>query len=327
MTAIQSAVANRDATWGDAAKAQLEVVPVAGRIGAEIRGVKLAADLDRQTVDAIRAAWLEHKVVFFRNQHHLDEASQEALTTLFGGAPVAHPTVPVIAGSRYILELDSKHGGRANSWHTDVTFVDAYPRASILRALVIPESGGDTVWANTAAAYEDLSPTLRELADKLWALHSNEYDYAARRPDVSAESAQHYQEVFTSTVYETEHPLVRVHPETGERTLVLGHFVKRILGLSSHDSAHLFQVFQEHITKLENTVRWRWAVGDVAVWDNRATQHYAVNDYGDQHRVVRRVTVDGDVPVSVDGRRSVLRNKTPKAPAARSNGAQAVATA
>ncbi len=109
---------------------------------------------------------------------------------------------------------------------------------------------------------------------------------------------------------------MRVHPETGERTLLLGHFVKRILGLSSHDSAHLFQVFQEHITRLENTVRWRWAVGDVAVWDNRATQHYAINDYGDQHRVVRRVTVEGDVPVGVDGRRSVLLSKAPKPQAA-----------
>jgi alpha-ketoglutarate-dependent taurine dioxygenase len=309
----------------DAAK--LEVIPVAGRIGAEIRGVRLAPDLDRQTVEAIRAAWLEYKVLFFRNQQHLNEASQEALTSIFGGAPVAHPTVPVVAGSSYILELDSKYGGRANSWHTDVTFVDAYPRASILRALVIPERGGDTVWANTAAAYRDLSPELRALADKLWAVHSNEYDYAARRPDVSAEAAKHYQEVFTSTVYETEHPLVHVHPETGERSLILGHFIKRILGVSAQDSAHLFQVFQDHVTKLENTVRWRWAVGDVAVWDNRATQHYAVNDYGDQHRVVRRVTVEGDVPVSIDGRRSVLRTKTPKAAAAGVHNAAAPAQA
>jgi taurine dioxygenase len=185
----------------------------------------------------------------------------------------------------------------------------------------VPTAGGDTVWANTAAAYEDLSPSLRALADTLWALHTNEYDYAARRPDASSESLRRYQEVFTSTVYETEHPLVRVHPETGERTLLLGHFVKRILGLSSFDSAHLFQVFQEHVTRLENTVRWRWAVGDVAVWDNRATQHYAVNDYGDQHRVVRRVTVAGDVPVSVDGRRSVLKTRRPRE-AARADSAQ-----
>ena len=295
----------------------LDVVPVAGRIGAEVRGVRLSADLDEQTVAAIRAAWLEHKVLFFRNQHHLDEASQEALTGVFGGSPVGHPTVPSIEGTRYILELDSRHGGRANSWHTDVTFVDAYPKASILRALVVPTSGGDTVWANTAAAYSDLSPELRALADSLWALHTNEYDYQARRPEVSLDAVKRYQEVFTSTVYETKHPLVRVHPETGERTLLLGHFVKRILGLSSHDSAHLFQVFQEHITRLENTVRWRWQVGDVAVWDNRATQHYAINDYGDQHRVVRRVTVAGDVPVGVDGRQSVLQTRRARGEAER----------
>jgi alpha-ketoglutarate-dependent sulfate ester dioxygenase len=290
----------------------IEVVPVAGRIGAEIRGVRLSADLSAQVRGQIREAWLKHKVVFFRGQQHLDEASQESIATLFGGPPIGHPTVPSIDGTRFITELDSRHGGRANSWHTDVTFVDAYPRASILRALVIPTAGGDTVWANTAAAYQDLSPELRELADKLWALHTNEYDYQARRVKASPEDLKYHEEVFTSTVYETEHPLVRVHPETGERTLLLGHFVKKIIGLSSHDSLHLFQVFQEHITRLENTVRWRWAVGDVAVWDNRATQHYAVNDYGDQHRLVRRVTVDGDVPVSVDGRRSVTRKREPK---------------
>jgi alpha-ketoglutarate-dependent sulfate ester dioxygenase len=290
----------------------IDVVPVAGKIGAEIRGVRLSADLGVGVRGQIRDAWLKHKVVFFRNQQHLDEASQESIASLFGGPPVGHPTVPAIDGTRFITELDSRHGGRANSWHTDVTFVDAYPRASILRALVVPTAGGDTVWANTVAAYQDLSPELRELADKLWALHTNEYDYQARRVKASPDDLKYYEEVFTSTVYETEHPLVRVHPETGERSLVLGHFVKKIIGLSSHDSSHLFQVFQEHITRLENTVRWRWAVGDVAVWDNRATQHYAVNDYGDQHRLVRRVTVDGDVPVSVDGRRSVTRKRQPK---------------
>jgi alpha-ketoglutarate-dependent taurine dioxygenase len=312
---------------GNLVQEGLDVVPVGGRIGAEIRGVRLAADLDTTTIEAIRAAWLKHKVVFFRNQHHLDEAGQEALTSVFGGAPVGHPTVPSIEGTRYILELDSRHGGRANSWHTDVTFVDAYPKASILRALVVPTAGGDTVWANTAAAYQDLSPALRALADTLWALHTNEYDYQARRPDASSESVRRYQEVFTRTVYETEHPLVRVHPETGERTLVLGHFVKRILGLSSYDSSHLFQVFQEHITRLENTVRWRWAVGDVAVWDNRATQHYAVNDYDDQHRVVRRVTVAGDAPVSVDGRRSVLKSQRPRTDPAPANNVRTEALA
>jgi alpha-ketoglutarate-dependent taurine dioxygenase len=291
----------------------LEVVPVAGRIGAEIRGVSLSADLETSVVAAIRAAWLAHKVIFFRDQHHLDDASQEALTSIFDGAPVRHPTVPVVDGTRFVHELDSRYGGRANSWHTDVTFVDAYPKASILRALVVPAIGGDTVWANTAAAYKGLSPALQGLADTLWAVHTNDYDYQSRRPEASVDDLRRYHEVFVSTLYETEHPIVRVHPETGERTLVLGHFLKRIVGLSSHDSAHLFQVLQEHVTRLENTVRWRWRAGDVAVWDNRATQHYAINDYGDQHRLVRRVTVDGDAPVGVDGRRSATRSKTPRA--------------
>lgn len=290
----------------------IEVLPIAGRIGAEIKGVSLHAELDTHSVSAIREALLQHKVLFFRGQHQLDDAGQEAFARLLG-APVAHPTVPIKQGTDYVLELDSNHGGRADSWHTDVTFVDAYPQASVLRAVVVPLSGGDTVWANTAAAYEHLPAELRNLVDQLWALHSNDYDYAAHRPQVSDSAKQHHREVFASTVYETEHPLVRVHPETGERTLVLGHFAKKILGLSSADSAQLIALLQSHITKLENTVRWRWSAGDVVIWDNRATQHYAINDYGDQHRIVRRVTVDGDIPVSIDGRQSVTRKKQPNA--------------
>jgi alpha-ketoglutarate-dependent taurine dioxygenase len=303
----------------------VQFVPVAGRIGAEVRGVRLSAELPGDTIQAIQDALGRHKVLFFRGQQHLDDASQESLTKVFGGGPVAHPTVPVIGGTDYVHELDSRHGGRANSWHTDVTFVDAYPKASILRALVIPEFGGDTVWANTATAYQELPDELRALADKLWAVHSNEYDYMANKPKTSEEDARRHREVFASTVYETEHPVVRVHPYTGERTLVLGHFVKKLVGLSFSDSARLFQVLQDHVTKLENTVRWRWAVGDVAVWDNQATQHYAVNDYGDQLRVVRRVTVDGEAPISIDGRRSVTRSRTPRSE--NSSGTRATATA
>jgi len=278
---------------------------VAGRIGAEISGVALSAALDEQSFDAIQSALLEHKVLFFRGQHHLDDAGQEAFARRFGDT-VAHPTIPSVDSGTRLLELDSLHGGRANSWHTDVTFVDAYPKVSILRAVVIPPAGGDTVWANTAAAYEHLPDPLRALADTLWALHTNAYDYAASHVNADAAQLKRYREVFTSTLYETEHPVVRVHPETGERSLILGHFVQRIKGLSASDSAHLLQVFHEHVTRLENTVRWSWQEGDVAIWDNRATQLYAINDYGDARRVVRRATVHGDIPVSVDGRRSVL---------------------
>ncbi|MCU1721140.1 MULTISPECIES: TauD/TfdA dioxygenase family protein [unclassified Pseudomonas] len=281
----------------------LDIHPVAGRIGAEVRGVQLSADLEPAVIEAIQAALVEHKVLFFRAQHHLDDQGQEAFAHLLG-EPIAHPTVPVRDGTRYLLELDGGEGRRANSWHTDVTFVDAYPKASILRSVVAPVSGGDTVWANTATAYNDLSPALKVLAEELWAVHSNEYDYAGAKPNVSVEQLENYRRVFTSTVYETEHPVVRVHPVSGEKHLLLGHFVKRLKGYSQNDSQHLFSLLQGYVTRLENTVRWRWQAGDVAIWDNRATQHYAVDDYGTQGRVVRRVTLQGDVPVSVAGERS-----------------------
>ena len=281
----------------------LDIHPVAGRIGAEIRGIKLSGELDAATVEAIQQALVQYKVIFFREQTHLDDQSQEAFAHLLG-EPIAHPTVPVRDGTRFLMELDGTRGQRANSWHTDVTFVDAYPKASILRSVLAPASGGDTVWANTAAAYNDLSVELRALADHLWAVHSNEYDYAARKPDVAVEKLEEYRKVFTSTVYETEHPVVRVHPVSGEKTLLLGHFVKRLKGYSQTESAQLFNLLQGHVTRLENTVRWRWNTGDVAIWDNRATQHYAVDDYGTQERIVRRVTLKGDVPVGVQGQRS-----------------------
>lgn len=281
----------------------LDIHPVAGRIGAEIRGIKLSGELDAATVEAIQQALVQYKVIFFREQTYLDDQSQEAFAHLLG-EPIAHPTVPVRDGTRFLMELDGTRGQRANSWHTDVTFVDAYPKASILRSVLAPVSGGDTVWANTAAAYNDLSVELRALADHLWAVHSNEYDYAARKPDVAVEKLEEYRKVFTSTVYETEHPVVRVHPVSGEKTLLLGHFVKRLKGYSQAESAQLFNLLQGHVTRLENTVRWRWNTGDVAIWDNRATQHYAVDDYGTQERIVRRVTLKGDVPVGVQGQSS-----------------------
>ncbi|GDY14435.1 hypothetical protein LBMAG53_33130 [Planctomycetota bacterium] len=300
-----------------AALPQLDLARVAGHIGAEVRGLKLHGGLDSSTAAAIRAALYQHKVLFFRGQGHLDDATQEALAPIFGGAPVNHPTVPVVAGTNHILELDSRRGGRANSWHTDVTFVDAYPQVSLLRAVTVPQFGGDTLWANTARAYATLSPELRELADRLWAVHSNEYDYAERsQDDVSETDRKRNRKQFTSTLYETEHPLVRVHPVTGERSLVLGHFFKRFVGSTASESAALFRTLQDHVIRHEHTVRWRWSAGDLVAWDNRATQHYAINDYGSQVRIVRRVTVDGDVPVSVDGRRSTTRIIGPQQAAA-----------
>jgi taurine dioxygenase len=301
----------------DSAIPTTDIVRLTGRIGAVIHHVRLAGDLPGPVIGAIHQLLLQHKVLFFRGQHDLDDAEQERFAQRLGDL-VPHPTVGAVKGTSSILELDSSRGGgRADQWHTDVTFVDAYPKFSVLRGVVIPAFGGDTIWSNTAAAYDSLPPALRRFAEELWAVHSNAYDYAAVRTQATEDDRKHFDEVFTGTVYETEHPVVRVHPETGERTLLLGNFAQRFVGYSRSDGQKLYDLFQSHITAPENTVRWRWQAGDVAIWDNRATQHIAVNDYGDQRRVVRRATIDGDVPVSVDGRRSIARTKSAKSAAAK----------
>jgi len=295
-------------THANGSAASLTIKPVSARIGAEIAGVNLSGDLPEETIAAINAALLQHKVIFFRDQEHLTDAEQERFSKRLGDL-VPHPTEHVRSGTTSILELDSSRGGRADAWHTDVTFVDAYPKISLLRGVTIPDVGGDTVWSNTVAAYDSLPPALKATAEQLWATHSNAYDYAAQRPYATQADRRHYEEVFASTVFETDHPVVRVHPETGERSLILGSFVQRFVGYSKSDSEQLYALLQSHVLQIENTVRWRWRANDVAIWDNRATQHYAVNDYGDRARIVRRTTLAGDVPVSVDGRRSVTRKK------------------
>ncbi|MBP2212810.1 taurine dioxygenase [Rhodococcus ruber] len=283
------------------------VIRLGGHLGARIDGVRLGGDLDGPTVEAIRRALAEHKVIFFREQHHLDDASQYAFAELLGTPTTAHPTVT--SRGAHVLPIDSDYG-KANSWHTDVSFVDRIPKASILRAVELPPYGGSTTWASGVAAYEGLPGPLKTLAENLWATHTNVYDYAAESAehlrDDADERVAEYRAEFRSEYFATEHPVVRVHPETGERSLLLGHFVEGFVGLSGRQSQALFRLLQDHQTRLEYTTRWHWAAGDVAVWDNRATQHYAVADYDGLHRRLHRITLAGDVPVSVHGEASRL---------------------
>ncbi|WP_216896343.1 TauD/TfdA dioxygenase family protein [Nocardia alni] len=282
----------------------LEVVKLGTHIGAQIDGVRLGGDLSAEAVASIRAALNEHKVIFFRGQQHLTEEGQYAFAQLLGSPTTPHPTV-TSHGVRS-LAIDS-HTGRANSWHTDVTFVDRVPKASILRAVSLPSYGGSTTWASTVAAYAALPEPLKLLAENLRARHTNTYDYAARHNVDPTEDNKAYRAEFESAYYETEHPVVRVHPETGERALLLGHFVKQFVGLGKSESDALFRLFQDRVTRLEHTTRWNWTLGDVAIWDNRATQHYAIDDYdGAEHRKLTRITLAGDIPVGVDGRPSTI---------------------
>jgi taurine dioxygenase len=280
----------------------IEVRKVGGNIGAEIGGIVASAQLADEVVRELRRALLRHRVVFLRGQEGVDADAQLEFATLLGTVTKPHPTVA--GDGRAVLPIDSEHG-KANSWHTDVTFVDRIPAISVLRAVTLPPYGGTTVWANTVRAYDTLPRSLKVLAEGLRAVHSNRYDYAAHRGEQRFGGVdvkeQAYREEFEKLEFEAEHPVVRVHPETGEFALVLGHFVHRLVGLSASDSSALFELFQRHIVRLENTVRWSWAPGDIAIWDNRSTQHYAVADYDDYPRLMHRITLSGDIPIGVDG--------------------------
>jgi alpha-ketoglutarate-dependent taurine dioxygenase len=278
---------------------------IAGHIGAEVTGIQAGPSLPADHVRAVRNALLEHRVIFLRGQHQLDDAGQAGFAELFGDLTAAHPIVSGLDSDERIREVDAQRpGGKASFWHTDVTFIDRPPAITVLRAVTLPPYGGDTTWANTVAAYETLPPEFRVIADTLWAVHTTAFGNDKQPGSQPARDHAPHRMASPFPLYETEHPVVRVHPETRERALLLGGFAKRILGVSASASGQLCARLQQHVTRLENTVRWRWAPGDLAVWDNRTTQHYAIDDYGDLPRVMRRVTISGDLALATDGRTS-----------------------
>ncbi|AXL93612.1 taurine dioxygenase [Streptomyces sp. CB09001] len=294
----------------------IEVAPVAGHIGAEIRGVDLAAGLGAAQVAAVRAAVLRWKVVFFRDQR-LDHAGHVAFARLFGepvvlprrgkASPSGFPEIETTAdrlelGGRFGMEHDEWLWRRRHTllrgWHCDHGARVDPPAATILRAETVPPYGGDTTWANLTAAYAGLSAPLRAFADTLRAEHRLGVGYQPRPGDDAY--VRHLLGHQTATV----HPLVRVHPETGERVLfVNGYYVEQIAGLSRPESAAILDLLLEQATRPEYTVRFRWEPGSVAFWDNRATIHLAPGDHAhlDHPRTMHRVMLTGDVPVGVDG--------------------------
>ncbi|WP_433448546.1 TauD/TfdA dioxygenase family protein [Streptomyces sp. CA-142005] len=271
-----------------------------GRIGALVEGVDLTATPDLSTITALRDALNEHKAIVF-DDVNLDNAGQERVARWFGELTTAHPNVPATDGTTNVLAVDSETS-KANEWHTDVTFVVNPPQLTTLRSIVTTPYGGETLIANAAAAYRDLPQPLRALADSLRVVHTNQYDYA--RSAATTTQRQEYDRAFVSTPYEAEHPVVRVHPLTGERGLFIGGFAKRIVGLSGSESADVLRLLQSYVTRPENIVRWTWSPNQLLIFDNRITQHYGVDNYDDHPRRLNRVTVAGEVPVGVDGRRS-----------------------
>ena len=283
---------------------KLEFSKLGSRIGAEIRGLDLSGDLSAETVAEIRAALNEHKALVFREANILSDEAQVKFASHFGPLTKAHPTVASVDGEENVLPVDSENGS-ANNWHTDVTFVVNPPQASTLRSIDLPAYGGETLIASSAGAYQDLPDELRNFADTLWAIHTNDYDYSVPK-NLEHANAEERRKEFTRLKFETAHPVVRVHPLTGERGLFIGGFAQRlrIVGLSNTESKDIIRLLQAYVTRPENVVRVNWEPNQLVLFDNRITQHYAPDNYDGQPRKLNRVTIAGDIPVGVDGKQS-----------------------
>ncbi|OLF19261.1 TauD/TfdA dioxygenase family protein [Actinophytocola xanthii] len=277
--------------------------PLTIAIGARVPGIDLASDLTPEVVAAIRAALLDHKVLVFPDQRLTPDAHRAFAATL-GELTPAHPVVPGLdAAHPEIYVLDSGDGGKAPVWHTDVTFTSTPPLGSVLRAVHLPPAGGDTCWTDLEAAYLTLSPPLRRLADQLEAVHDGRRDFEEYLNVRLSGEGNVWEGETIRSLEPVVHPVVRVHPETGRRSLFVNPgFTTGIQDVSETESRTLLDIFFAAIGRPEHSVRHRWSPGDVVVWDNRSTAHLAVDDYGDQHRVMHRITIRGDRPVGPGSR-------------------------
>jgi taurine dioxygenase len=276
----------------------IRVQPIAGALGAEVSGVDLSKPLADETVAAIRRAWLDHLVIFFRDQP-LAPARFLAFARRFGDA-IEYPFVKGLDEASEIIPVVKLEHERVNFggvWHSDTTYLDLPPMASMLVAREVPPAGGDTLFASMYLAYETLSDGMQRMLEGLTGVNcSAKADVTRTREDRMKDHARSD----ARTDYVAEHPVVRVHPETGRRALYVNvaHTV-RFRGMTEEESAPLLDFLFRHQVRPEFTCRFRWQPGSIAFWDNRCTQHNPVNDYHGYRRVMHRVTLAGDRPRGV----------------------------
>jgi taurine dioxygenase len=272
----------------------ITVTPIAGALGAEIGGVDLAADLPDDLVAEIRRAWLDHLVVFFRDQT-LEPAAFLAFARRIG-EPVEYPFVKGMDDFPEIITVSKLPHETVNFggiWHSDTVYLERPPMGTLLVAREVPPFGGDTMFANMYAAYEALSPGLQRVLDDLRAVHSSALaDVSKTREDRINDAGFGDQREFCS-----EHPVVRTHPETGRKALYvnIAHTL-RFAGWTEDESKPLLRFLFDYAVRPEFTCRFQWRVGSVAMWDNRCAMHNPVNDYHGYTRTMHRITLAGDVP-------------------------------
>ncbi|MBB4398525.1 TauD/TfdA family dioxygenase [Bradyrhizobium sp. ERR14] len=275
-----------------------DIIKHADRLGAEIKNIRLSDDLPNEAMIALHRLLLEHKVIFFRDQGDLDDAQKQRFVLRLGSLIpnlamvdtrerlTIQKTLPDPAGNHLDLNDDNDDQG---------AFCAGQPTISVLRGAAIPIFGGDIAWSSKAAAYLDLPAPLRMLADNLWAVSCVAFDLTATEVATEAHK-EPWGTVSTGTIYETTHPVVRVHPETGARMLALGRSVRNFVGLQRYPSQRLFERLQSYLIAPRNTLCWSWKQGDVVVWDNRATEPYPVNKNGSPHWAVDQLAIDAGVP-------------------------------
>ena len=266
-------------------------------LGAVISGIDLNATLNGEAQQGLQAALVEHQVLFLRQQF-LQAEQQRDLALLFGDLHI-HPIYPAHERVAEVMVLDShKQDLRDNElWHTDVTFIQTPPLGCVLSAQQVPEFGGDTLWASSTAAYAALSKPMQALLDGLSASHDIRKSFPAARFAITEADAARFEKAKQDHP-PVSHPVVRTHPVTGKKGLFVSEgFTTHINELTEAESDALLRFLFAHATHPNFQVRWHWQAGDVAIWDNRATQHFANFDYGAAHRIMHRATVLGDKPV------------------------------
>ena len=272
----------------------INVLPIAGALGAEISGVDLATDLVEETVAEIRRAWLEHLVVFFRDQ---ELAPPEFLAfARCIGEPVEYPFVKGIENFPEIIEVKKLPHETVNFggiWHSDTVYLERPPMATMLVAREVPPHGGDTMWSSMYGAYDALSPGLQRLLGGMRAVNSSALaDVSKTREDRIRDSGDGREREFLA-----EHPVVRTHPETDRKALYVNvAHTLRFVDMTEEESRPLLHYLFERSTRPELTCRFRWRVGSVALWDNRCTMHNPINDYHGFTRTMHRISLEGDVP-------------------------------
>jgi len=277
---------------------RIVVEPTSGALGAEIGGVDLAAGVDDATFEEIHRAWLEHQVIFLRDQE-ITPGQQEAFARRFGELDV-YPFIEPLPGHPHVIPIIKEKDTKFNfggGWHSDMSYQERPCKATLLHALEVPSRGGDTLFASMTAAYDALSAGMHDLLDGLRAVFTASKVHGAAGFYQNADHPMDMKKNRQKEEARFRHPVVRTHPETGRKALYLDlPHVECFENMRVRESQPLMEFLYEHATQPRFTTRFRWRKGSLALWDNRCVQHYALNDYPGERREMNRITIQGDVP-------------------------------